>query len=109
MDKRNKVTYTKAELIQMIAKDSRIRISTVQTVYEKMVDEIESILSTVDDNKDVTIRLFDGISIDGTLKPETEKMNNLTGEVITTKRQVKVKANVTRSYKDKITRLAEVM
>lgn len=107
MDRKNKVTYTKAELIQMIAKNSKVRLSVVQTVYDKMVSQIEEILSSVDDGKDVSIRLFDGLSLDSTLHPEKEKLNNLTGKVITTKKQVKVKANVTRSYNEKITRLSE--
>lgn len=96
-------TYTKQMLIREIAKECRKDVRTVGTVYNLLEENIKRILSTADKDTDVTIRLFDGISIGSTFVPERTKLNNLTGEVITAKNKIKPKAKITRYYCDKVT------
>lgn len=96
-------TYTKQMLIREIANECRKDVRTVSTVYNLLEENIKRILSTADQDTDVKIRLFDGISIDGTFIPERTKLNNLTGEFITTKSKIRPKAKITRYYCDKVT------
>ena len=120
---KNKVknTYTKDMIIKSIAekcgkklcnirkdKDSdRLRsgeeLGIVRAIYGMLEENICNILSSANLDTDVTIRLFEGISIDSTFIPEKTKINNLTGKVITSTSKIKPKANITRNYRDKLT------
>ena len=99
---KHKNTYTKEMLIRNISEECRRDIGTVRIIYNTMEDKIAQLLSTADDNTDVSVRLFEGISIDSTFIPEKTKVNNLTGKVITTMSKIKPKANITRTYRDKL-------
>ena len=98
-----KNTYTKDILIKNIAEKCNKDVNTVRTVYNTLENTIAKLLSSANENTDVTIRLFEGISIDSTFVPEKTKINNLTGKVITSTSKIKPKANITRYYRDKIT------
>ena len=100
---KNKNTYTKDALIRNVAEKCRKDIGTVRTIYNTLEDTISNLLSSANSNTDVTIRLFEGITIDSTFIPEETKINNLTGKVITSKSKIKPKANITRNYRDKLT------
>ena len=56
----------------------------------------------VNDERDVCIKLFEGISLDGKYVPEKTKRNNLTGETNFVESKIKPKFNITRSYCDKL-------
>ena len=98
-----KKTYTKDMLIRSIAEKCNKDINTVRTIYHTLEETITKLLSSANENTDITIRLFEGISIDSTFIPEKTKLNNLTGKVITSKSKIKPKANITRNYRDKLT------
>lgn len=98
----NKIVYTKARIIKMVARRARIRKSLVQKIYLALEHEIMRLLAEADEDKGVTLRLFEGISIDSEFLPQKEKLNNLTGETITTQEKIKAKANITRYYCDKL-------
>ena len=100
---KTKNTYTKEKLIKELSKDCNINIKTVRDVYNALEEKIADILSSVKPNVDVSIRLFEGITIDGSFVPEKTKVNNLTGKVITSKSKIKPKANITRYYIEKLT------
>ena len=51
---------------------------------------------------DVIIKLFEGISLEGTYVPEKTKVNNLTGKEIKVASKIKPKVNITRSFCDKL-------
>ena len=59
-------------------------------------------MSSTNENQDVCIRLFEGISLDGKYIPEKTKKNNLTGEVGLIHSKIKPKFNITRSYSEKL-------
>lgn len=99
---KNTKVYTKAQIIQLIAKRVRIRRSLVQKIYEGFEDEIRELLASANDAADVSLRLFEGITIDGHYLVPKEKVNNLTGEKIKTMEKIRAKAKITRHYNEKL-------
>ena len=76
--------------------------SVIKDVYGLLEEIIFNSLSSVDKKQDVCIRLFEGISLDGTYVSEKTKKNNLTGEVSLVESKIKPKFNITRSYCEKL-------
>lgn len=97
-----KTVYTKAQIIKMAARSARIRKSVVEDVYNAIEEEIFKALSSADEKSDISIRLFEGITIDSQYIPEQTQLNNLTGRTITTLAKIKAKANITRHYCGKL-------
>lgn len=93
---------TKENLIRDIAKQTNNNISDIKTIYNALESFIFDALSSVNANEDVCIRLFEGISLDGTYIPEKTKKNNLTGETHLVQSKIKPKFNITRSYCEKL-------
>lgn len=93
---------TKENLIRDIAKQTNNNISDIKLVYNALESFIFDTLSSVNANEDVCIRLFEGISLDGTYTPEKTKKNNLTGETHLVQSKIKPKFNITRSYCEKL-------
>lgn len=102
-NEKEKVIYNKSDVMKRIARTSFIRYSFIRKVFDALEEQLVELLSSADADKDVVIRLFEGISIDSTFLDEKEKCNNLTGEVILTKKKIKPKANITRKYGEKLT------
>lgn len=96
------IKFTKENLIKDIAKQTNNNISNVKNIYNALEDVIFDILSSADDSQDVSIRLFEGISLDGIYIPAKEKKNNLTGKTSLVKSKIKPKFNITRSYCEKL-------
>lgn len=99
---REPIRFTKENLIKDIAKQTNKNISDVRDIYNALEKDIFDILSSVDKDKDVSIRLFEGISLNGTYIPEVEKTNNLTGKANFVESKIKPKCNITRSYCEKL-------
>ena len=97
-----KVVKTKENIIRDIAKQTNNNISDVKLIYNTLEDIIFDALSSVDKEQDICIRLFEGISLDGTYAQEKTKKNNLTGEVGIVESKIKPKFNITRSYCEKL-------
>lgn len=76
--------------------------SVIKDIYGLLEEIIFNYLSSVDKKQDVCIRLFEGISLDGTYVSEKTKKNNLTGEVSLVESKIKPKFNITRSYCEKL-------
>ena len=100
MKEKNKIT--KEIIIREISKQTNNNINDVKVVYNTLEKIIFDTLSSVDENCDVNIRLFEGISLDGVYIPEITKQNNLTGEVNLVESKIKPKFNITRSYIEKL-------
>ena len=98
-----KHTYTKDMLIRSIADACHKDMGTVRNFYNVLEENVAKLLSSATPDTDVSIRLFEGITIDSTFVPEKTKVNNLTGNVITSASKIKPKANITRSYCNKLT------
>lgn len=99
---KEKIKVTKENLIKHIAKQTNNSISNVRDVYNTLEKTLFDILSSVDENGDTSIRLFEGISLDGTYHPEKTKKSNLTGKVSLVESKIKPKFNITRSYCEKL-------
>ena len=98
-----KHTYTKDMLIRSIADACHKDIGTVRKIYNALEGNVAKLLSSATHDTDISIRLFEGITIDSTFVPEKTKVNNLTGKVITSASKIKPKANITRNYRNKLT------
>ena len=96
-------TYTKDMLVRNIADMCDENMSTVRNIYNLLEQNVAKLLSSANADTDISIRLFEGITIDSTFIPEKTKINNLTGQVITATSKIKPKANITRSYCEKLT------
>ena len=96
------IKFTKENLVKDIAKQTNNNISDVKEIYNALEKDIFDILSSTDKNQNVSIRLFEGISLDGIYVPEKEKKNNLTGKTSLVESKIKPKFNITRSYCEKL-------
>lgn len=76
--------------------------SVIKYIYNLLENTIFDNLSSVDKKQDLCIRLFEGISLDGTYIQEKTKKNNLTGEISFVESKIKPKFNITRSYCEKL-------
>ena len=99
---KEKIKITKETLIKDIAEQTNTSIVNVREFYNTMEQTIFDILSSVDVNGDISIRLFEGISLDGIYVPEKTKKNNLTGKMSLVESKIKPKFNITRSYCEKL-------
>ncbi|MBO5828914.1 MAG: HU family DNA-binding protein [Paludibacteraceae bacterium] len=99
---REPIKFTKECLIKDIAKSTNNNVSDVRNIYNALEKDIFDILSSVDKDRDVCIKLFEGISLDGVYVPEKTKKNNLTGEMSFVESKIKPKFNITRSYIEKL-------
>lgn len=99
---KEKIKITKESLIKDIAKQTGKNISDVKDIYNTLEKTIFDILSSVETNSDISIRLFEGISLDGSYIPEKTKRNNLTGKVTFIESKIKPKFNITRYYCKKL-------
>lgn len=100
MNEQNKVT--KENLIKMIAKQSNKSVSDTKVFYNTLENIIFNTLSSVNEEQDVCIKLFEGINLNGTYVEEKTKKNNLTGEVALVPSRIKPKFNITRTYCEKL-------
>lgn len=91
---------SKRRLIKSI-KSSHTK-SVVKDIYNLFEDTIFNSLSSADKKQDVCIRLFEGVSLDGTYLPEKTKKNNLTGEMCLVESKIKPKFNITRYYCERL-------
>ena len=97
-----KVIKTKENLIRDIAKQTNKNISDIKFIYNTLEDYIFNTLSSVNEEQNVCIKLFEGISLEGTYVSEKTKKNNLTGEVNLVESKIKPKFTITRSYREKL-------
>ena len=91
---------SKKKLIKSI-KDSHTK-TVIKEIYNTLECLLYNSLSSVDKKQDVSIRMFEGITLDGKFIPEKIKKNNLTGEMNLVHSKIKPKFNITRSYCEKL-------
>ena len=96
------IRITKENLIRDTAKQTNKNIADVRDIYNTLEKTIFDILSSVDVNGNISIKLFEGISLDGIYVSEKTKKNNLTGKESFVESKIKPKFNITRSYIEKL-------
>ena len=99
---KEQIKVTKENIIKMIAKQSNKSVSDTKAFYNTLENIIFDTLSSVNEEQDVCIKLFEGISLDGTYIEEKTKKNNLTGKVSLVPSKIKPKFNITRTYCEKL-------
>lgn len=93
---------TKENMIKIISKRTNQTISDTRDFYNALEDVIFDTLCSTNEEQNVRIKLFEGISLDGTYLPEKMKTNNLTGKTSLVLGRIKPKFNITRPYIEKI-------
>lgn len=93
---------TRENLVRMVADKTLLSTNIVKDVYDTLENLVLENVKSTDEENNIVIKLFDGLTINSVYQPEKTKLNNLTGEVITTKGKIKPKATFTRSYCNKL-------
>lgn len=93
---------TKENLIKKIAKETNKSIKDTKVFYNALEDVVFNILSSVNNEKDVSIRIFEGITLNGKYISEKIKKNNLTGKISFVASKIKPKFTITRYYVDRL-------
>lgn len=99
---KEQIVITKESLIRNIAKNTNNNIYDVREIYNALENMIFDALYSVNEEQDVCIRLFEGISLDGKYISEKTKRNNLTGKLSYVESKIKPKFNITRTYCEKL-------
>ena len=102
-ESRETISYTKRS--QTLVNHHRSEFVSVNSfIYPVHVETVIKQKQTLTKNEDrnISVRLFEGIVLNGVYVPSHEKVNNLTGETIVTKSKIVPKAHITRTYCDKI-------
>ena len=99
---KEQIVITKESLIRNIAKNTNNNIYDVREIYNALENMIFDTLYSVNEEQDVCIRLFEGISLDGKYISEKTKRNNLTGKLSVVESKIKPKFNITRNYCEKL-------
>lgn len=99
---KEQIVITKESLIRNIAKNTNNNIYDVREIYNALENIIFDTLYSVNEEQDVCIRLFEGISLDGKYISEKTKRNNLTGKLSVVESKIKPKFNITRNYCEKL-------
>ena len=76
--------------------------SVIKDVYNLLEDVVFQSLCSANEEQDVSIRLFEGISLDGIYIPEQTRINNFNGKTMVCPSKIKPKCNITRTYCEKL-------
>ena len=96
------VVKTKENIIRDIARQTNNNICDIKLIYNKLEDIIFDLLSSTNEEQDIVIKLFEGITLNGTYVSGKTKKNNLTGEINFVDSKIKPKFYITRSYCEKL-------
>ena len=99
---KEQVKITKDELIKKIARQTKCVSRDVEKFYNALENIIYDSLRCTNENQDVCIKLFNGISLKGIYVSEKSKKNNLTNEINFVDSKIKPKFNITRYYCEKL-------
>lgn len=95
---------TKREVIKSLAHELNMTIGSISSVYNSLENKIKLMLANADDDKNIELRLFDGVKLHSRVVPYRERFDTLTGKRKMYDRKIKVKANFTRTYLNKLNR-----
>lgn len=100
--KSNKETITKEQLIRFIAEEYDLNLKTTRQIYSSLENKIKYLLSGANPTKEITVKLFEGITLNSRYIPAKEKIDNLTGNKMMINSRLGVKANVSRRFIEKL-------
>ncbi len=91
-------------LVEQIANKTYISPEAVAVILSAVEDVVIDKISTASEQKDVSIKLFDGFFIEGKYQEAKETENNLTGETIEVPERINIRGRFTRAFKEKISK-----
>lgn len=95
-----KINQTK--LIEKICDVTAIPHNQVSAVLSSLEKNVSDMLSSASQDKDVRIKLFDGLILESRHSEPKTKRNNITGETITVPERLNVSGRITRLFENKI-------
>ena len=103
-DQKDKVTkvVTREEVIRFLADDLEMTIQDARKKFRAWEKQIKKTLAEANEEKDVSIHIFDGIRIESKYLPLREKVDNLTGKRRVYQEKIKPTASVTRRYMENL-------
>ena len=102
MSDKTKIKITKDELVKSIAVQSNSTQKSVREFYNLLEKEIFSLVSSANEEQDIQIRLFEGVTLNSEFVPDKERFNNLTNEVEFVGSRIKPRFNISRTYCEKL-------
>ena len=100
MPDKNTINISQTKLIKNVSKNfgKHITVKLVEQIINEFEREIFRNLHKANENTTVIIRPFEGYSISAEYRPAKQKKLNLTGETITTKPRINIKAKTNETY-----------
>lgn len=103
MSKSKKVVkVSKSDLVREVAKATGNTIGNVNDVFAAIEEAVVNNLSKADEKLDVSIKLFEGITINAVYTASMQKVNNLTKKIIDVPAKIHVKPKATKNFEAKI-------
>ena len=104
MKKTNKHTekINQTKLIEKICDTTAIPNNRVSAVLSSLEKNVSDILSSASQDRDVQVKLFDGLIIESKHSEPKTKRNNITGETIIVPERLNVSGRITRLFEKKI-------
>lgn len=95
-----KINQTK--LIEKICDTTAIPYNQVSAVLSSLEKNVSDRLSSASQDKDIQVKLFDGLIIESKYSEPKTKLNNLTGKTIAIPERLNVSGRITRLLEKKI-------
>ena len=93
---------TKNKIIKEVAKKEGLSVATMRSIYQTLENYIFDSLSNADQNKNINLQLFNGISIESSYIKEKEVKHPKTGKIFLTGSKIWAKPKITRHYNRKL-------
>lgn len=105
MNKDRNVEKVRPEnLVEQIANKTYISPEAVAAILGAVEDVVIDKISSASEDKDISVKLFDGFFIEGKYQEAKETENNLTGEIIEVPERINIRGRFTRVFKEKISK-----
>ena len=93
---------TRDSLIKTISKKTMVNVEYIKEFFDALEDTIVEHLSSVEEDNDVVIKLFNGISLKGVFVPEHKIRNNNVSTNDTVPSKIKPRFNITKTYIERL-------
>lgn len=96
---------TKEQLIKFLVEESNMDNKVLKNIYNILESKIRNLLAEANLNQNISIKLFEGITLNSKFVNQRRRKDNLTGKIVTFKSKIKTKAIITRRYNEKLNQL----
>lgn len=93
---------TKEQMIKLLAEELNLKTKSIKPIYNSLENKLRYLLSEANENQNVSVRLFEGISFNSQFIPKRQKLDNFTGKKTFYESKIKPKAVITRRYGEKL-------